>query len=180
MRFIRSFILITACLALLAGCGINDQPAPGTDHSVPAVDLQRYLGLWYSVASLPAPFQDGCHCTTAEYIARDGYIEVINRCRKGSPKGAVDQAHGKAWPMPGSNNSRLKVSFFWPFKGDYWVIDLDPDYRWAVVGHPERKYLWILSRTPRLPDGVYEQLVGKARSLGYAVDRLQRIDQSCN
>ncbi len=116
-------------------------------RTVAEVDLARYAGKWYEVAAFPMFFQRQCvGDTTAEYGLRpDGDISVRNRCRTES---GFDEATARAWAVEGSGNARLKVQFFWPFRADYWVIGLDDGYRWAVVGNPERKYLWILSRTP--------------------------------
>ncbi len=150
------------------------------DHSVAGVDLARYSGLWYEIASLPARFQEGCVCSTAEYRVIGDYVEVTNSCRQESPQGKLRRVTGKARPVPGSNNSRLKVTFFWPFSGDYWIVGLDPDYRWAMVGHPQRKYLWILSRQPELDEKTFVALLERARVLGYPVERLRRSDQSCD
>lgn len=122
---------------------------------VVAVDLQRYLGLWYEIARIPAWFQSGCvRATTARYQRKDdGRIEVLNACIRRN--GSFDEARGVARVIDRSSNARLQVSFFsvlgWrPFWGDYWIIGLDPDYRWAVIGDPGRRYGWILSRTPAL------------------------------
>jgi apolipoprotein D and lipocalin family protein len=172
---IKGMILV---LSLLLLCSCAEKPPPD-DHSVEKVDLERYTGRWYEIASFPAPFQKDCHCTTAEYVSKGDYLQVINRCRRGSAEGEWDEATGKARPVEGSNNSRLKVSFFWPFKGDYWVIALDRDYQWVLVGHPQRRYLWILSRTPRISKALYDSLVERAASLGYDVTRLKIMDQSC-
>lgn len=117
--------------------------------SVAAVDLARYAGKWFEIASFPMFFQRQCvGDTSASYaLGADGRVEVSNRCRT---ENGFDEAKGVATVVEGWGNSRLKVSFFWPFKSDYWVMGLDNDYRWAVVGNPNRKYLWVLSRTPQL------------------------------
>lgn len=146
---------------------------------VPQLDLKQYAGKWYEVARLPNRFQRMCESnTTATYELRpDGKITVINACRKAD--GSTTTAKGTAKLLGGANpNSKLKVTFFWPFYGDYWVMDLDPDYRWAVVGGPDRKYLWILSRTPALPDDVYRGLVERATAQGYKLDALIRTRQT--
>ncbi|ROQ92195.1 lipocalin family protein [Desulfosoma caldarium] len=166
-------------ILLFVGCA-GTTPSDPNHQPVPMVDLERYQGKWYEIASLPAWFQKGCFCTTAEYILEKNYVRVINRCRKGTPDGKWNEAVGKARPVEGSNNARLKVRFFWPFDGDYWVIALDPHYQWAVVGHPKKQYLWILSRTPRMDTDLLQDLVARARSMGYPVDHLKRTDQSCN
>ena len=116
---------------------------------VDSVDVERYIGTWYEIASYPAWFAKECTAATAEYSLREnGKIRVINRCRKRSMDGPQKEAKGKAEIVDTVTNAKLKVWFFWPFKGNYWIIDLDEDYQWAVVGEPKRKYLWILSRTP--------------------------------
>ncbi|MDX5347169.1 MAG: lipocalin family protein [Hymenobacteraceae bacterium] len=121
--------------------------------TVPAVDLQKYAGTWYEISALPQRFEKGCHCTKAHYTTTsEGYVKVHNSCRKGSPTGEVKAVTGKAFPVDGSNNSKLKVQFFWPFKGDYWILDLADDYSYALVGSPDRESLWVLARTPRLDD----------------------------
>ena len=168
--YLASVIFVLAALAC-------QEELTTDDHTVESVNLKRYMGKWYEIASLPAPFQKDCYCTTAEYNLRGEYIEVINSCRRGSAEGRLDIATGKAWPLKGSNNSRLKVSFFWPFKGDYWVVSLDQDYQWAMIGHPERKYLWILSRKPEMSNDLYQSLIKKAKELGYNIENLKLMVQ---
>jgi apolipoprotein D and lipocalin family protein len=109
--------------------------------------------------------------TTAEYTLRqDGGIAVRNRCRT---EDGFDEATARAWAVEGSGNARLEVQFFWPFRADYWVIGLDTHYRWAVVGHPARKYLWILSRTPTLSPQQLEAALASARAQGFDLARLR-------
>ena len=117
------------------------------------MDLARYAGKWYEIARLPNRFQRDCAAnTTATYTLRpDGKITVVNECRKAD--GRTKSAKGTARVAdPKGPNTKLKVTFFWPFSGNYWIIDLDPEYRWVVVGEPGRDYLWILSREPRLDE----------------------------
>jgi apolipoprotein D and lipocalin family protein len=145
---------------------------------VPRVDLQRYLGTWYEIATIPQKFQKGCVGVTAHYSLRpDGAIEVVNVCRKGALDGKVTSIRGKAWVVDKTTNAKLKVRFFWPFAGDYWIIELDPDYRWAVVGHPGRTYYWILSRTPQMEPALYEELVRRAGAKGYDTSRIKKTLQ---
>ena len=145
--------------------------------SVASVDLLRYTGKWFEIASFPMFFQRNCiGDTTAEYALRtDGEVSVTNRCRTES---GFDEAIGRAWPVEGSSNSRLKVSFFWPFRSDYWIIGIDPDYRWAVVGNPNRKYLWILSRATELPKDQLNAALQAATSQGYDLAQLRFTQQS--
>jgi apolipoprotein D and lipocalin family protein len=148
------------------------EPATAQVRSVAAVDLGRYTGTWFEIASYPMFFQRKCvGDTTAEYSALpDGGIRVHNRCR--SDAGFIS-ATGKATVVEGSGNARLKVSFFWPFRADYWVIGLDPDYRWAVVGNPGRDYLWVLSRTPQLPPELLDAALTSARAQGFGLEALR-------
>ena len=123
-------------------------------------------------------FQRNCTATTADYSLReDGLIEVVNSCRKGTLDGKHKRATGKAKVVDTDSNAKLKVSFFWPFWGDYWIIDLDPEYQWAVVGVPSRKYLWILSRTPQMDSALYEEIVSRLPAKGYDPHRLNRTQQ---
>jgi apolipoprotein D and lipocalin family protein len=135
---------------------------------VPAVDLARYAGKWYEIARLPNRFQRKCASdTSATYTVRgDGKITVVNECR--TADGRIASAKGTAQVASKAGlNSKLKVTFFWPFYGDYWVIDLDPDYRWAVVGEPGRKYLWILGRDRRMEEGLFNSIVERIKGQGY-------------
>jgi apolipoprotein D and lipocalin family protein len=147
-------------------------------QTVPRVDLSRYTGTWYEIASFPQSFQEGCTGTTATYTLRDdGDISVVNRCRKGSLQGEEDSAEGVARVADPTSNAKLEVSFFWPFWGDYWIIDLGSDYEYAVVGHPGRDYLWILSRTPTMDGGTYRGILSRLRAKGYPLDRLRKTLQ---
>jgi apolipoprotein D and lipocalin family protein len=150
-------------------------------HTVANVDLQRYIGTWYEIASYPHRFQKGCVATRAVYTLRDdGQVAVRNECRQGALDGPLRSVEGRARIVDPASNARLKVTFFWPFWGSYWIIDLDPDYRWAVVGHPSRKYLWILSRTPILDETLFREIVARLPAQGYDPARLNRTPQPEN
>ena len=147
-------------------------------ETVAHVDLSRYVGTWYEIASFPQSFQRGCTGTTATYeLRQDGDVDVLNRCRKGSLDGREKSAQGRARVVDRATNAKLEVSFFRPFWGDYWVIDLADDYSYAVVGHPGRDYLWILSRTPTMDSAVYDGILARLRAQGYEVERLNRTPQ---
>ncbi len=148
-------------------------------ETVAHVDLDRYLGTWYEIANFPQSFQKGCTATTANYALRDdGEIDVVNACRKDSVEGPEKVARGRARVVDTSTNAKLEVSFFRPFWGDYWVIDLGADYEYAVVGHPSRDYLWILSRTPTMAPDVYDAIVARLAGMGYETGRLVRTVQA--
>ena len=129
-------------LILMLGPSSRAAASDAPLQTVPSVDLARYAGTWYEIASYPQRFQKGCTGTTATYTLRaDGGVEVLNRCARDSLNGRVTVARGRARVVDRSTNARLKVSFFWPFWGDYWIIDLGKDYEYAVVGPPSRTYL---------------------------------------
>jgi len=137
-------------------------------QTVPKVVLNRYLGTWYEIATIPQRFQKGCTAVSATYTLRpDGKISVLNECRKDSLTGKYKAAKGKAWVTDTLTNAKLKVQFFWPFSGDYWIIELDSNYQYAVVGHPDRKYLWILSRTRKMEESLYGDLMARIKNHGY-------------
>lgn len=165
-----------AALLLLAACATA--PGPEAPRTVPSVDLTRYSGRWHEVARLPQRFQDSsrlrCEEANATYFpAAAGGISVLNECVNGlDPARGIHSVRGIAYPVEGSHNARLRVSFFWPFYGDYWVLGLDPDYQWAVVGTPNRRNLWILSRSPALAAPQMEQALVIARAQGFDTSRL--------
>jgi apolipoprotein D and lipocalin family protein len=137
---------------------------------VPHVDLEKYLGKWYEIAHLPFRFEDDCTDITATYsLSKDGNISVLNECLR---DGKLKQAKGKAKVVDKNTGARLKVTFFWPFSADYWIIDLGKDYDYAVVGTPNRKYLWILSRTSKMDDKLFSQLIESVKSKGFDVNSL--------
>lgn len=174
LRQVRRFVSAMAfagCTALLAACSSHAPLA-----TVAAVDLERYAGDWYEVARLPNRFQTDCAGDVmARYTRIGNEIHVLNCCRQAN--GEVMSADGMAKVVPNSGNARLRVSFFWPFYGDYYVLALDPNYQWALVGAPDRAYLWLLSRTPQLPEPVSTTLVQKAQSLGFNTEALQFTKQ---
>ncbi len=146
--------------------------------TVPNVDLKKYAGKWYEIASFPQGFQKRCNCTTAEYtLTEKDYVIVENRCNKDSLNGKQSYIKGKAFVVKNSGNAKLKIQFFWPFKGKYWIIDLADDYSYAVVGHPNRKYLWILSRTATMNDTIYEQIILRIKEKGFDISKIKLTRQ---
>lgn len=147
-------------------------------QTVPQVDLNKYSGKWYEIASYPQTFQKGCHCTTAEYtLSEKGYVIVENRCNRDSLTGKQSYIKGKAFVDKNSGNAKLKVQFFWPFKGKYWIIELADDYSYTVVSHPNRKYLWILSRTPKMEETTYQHIISKLKQNGFDLNKLRLTPQ---
>lgn len=162
----------------LAGIGIaalalatKNKPLKTVGH----VELEKYLGKWYEIAKFPQGFEKGCTDVTAEYNLRDdGKIGVLNSCIKdGQPK----TSEGVALVDDKESNAKLEVQFQWPFNGKYWIIVLAPDYSYAVVGHPNRKYLWILNRKPVMDSMTYNHLVLIAASRGFDIRKLVKTVQ---
>ncbi len=162
-------------MALAAACAAPpvNRDASAPLETVDRVDLERYLGRWYEIARFPNSFEENCEGVTADYARRDdGLISVTNTCYKGSPGGEKNQANGRARVVDEATNAKLKVSFFGPFWGDYWIIGLADDYSLSLVGEPEGRYLWILSRTPEISDDVRERALSDLRRRGYNTDAL--------
>ena len=168
-----------ATAAEVASSDLTTPVLPGDVTTVPFVDLSRYVGKWYEMASFPQSFQRGCVASTADYsLNSDGTIKVVNQCRIDTLDGRLKTAVGTAKVVDTATNSKLKVTFFWPFSGDYWIVDLDPNYEWAVVGDPTRKYLWILSRTAQMDAAVYDGILSRLVDVhGYDLSRLNRTLQ---
>ncbi len=146
--------------------------------TVDELDLDRYAGTWYELAHFPEWFQRNCHATTATYtVRRDGLLDVENRCRRGSLEGRETVAYGVARQPDPEEPGKLEVSFFRPIWSDYWVVDLDPDYQWAIVGAPDRDSLWFLSRTPHVAPEVYDDLLARAEDAGFDTTRLRIPEQ---
>jgi apolipoprotein D and lipocalin family protein len=147
-------------------------------QTVQRVELDRYMGLWYEIASFPQRFQKGCVASMATYSLREnGKVDVLNQCRNETLDGKLRSAKGKAWVVDKRTNAKLKVRFFWPFSGDYWITDLGPDYEYAVVGHPKRTYLWILGRKPHMDSTTYEGILQRLKEQQYDVSRLKKTLQ---
>lgn len=169
-----------ALLFTLLGAGAHAQQP----QTVTRVELDRYVGTWYEIARFPNKFQSHCASdVTADYARRDdGQLDVINRCKKND--GALDEAKGRARVADSVTNAKLDVRFAPDWMAwlpnvwsPYWIIDLAPDYAYAAVGDPKREFLWILSRTPQLPDSLYEETVNRATAQGYDTARLVKTKQ---
>lgn len=160
----KILILLTALIFI--GCN-NKTYAPLP--TVKKVNIDKYLGTWYEIARYEQYFEKGCSNITATYsLKKDNTLKVLNRCTK---KGELTEAIGKAYAVD-ETNSKLKVSFFGPFYGDYWIIMLDDDYKYAVIGTPSREYLWILSRTAKMEQKTLNAILKKLPSLGYDASQL--------
>jgi apolipoprotein D and lipocalin family protein len=171
--------LLSIFLGIAASAGfLTAAEKPPPLQTVERFDLNRYMGKWYEIASFPQWFQKNCVASRATYTLRkDGKVDVLNECHDKTLDGKLRDAKGKAWVVDSKSNAKLKVRFFWPFSGDYWIIDLDADYQYAVVGHPKRKYLWILSRSTQMNPATYDQIIERLKKQHYDVDRLKKTLQ---
>ncbi|MAK64669.1 MAG: lipocalin [Maricaulis sp.] len=175
MRREISCLLLLPALALTACMeSPRDQLAGDTPpQTVGTVDLDRYAGLWFEIFRADHSFERDCDGVTAFYERQgEDRVRVINRCWQGGLEGELDIANGRARLPDPSDTSRLEVSFFGPFYGDYWVIDLAEDYSWALVSEPAGRYLWMLSRTPRPDPALIEARLQSLRDRGFDTDGL--------
>lgn len=171
----RPWIIATALL--LGACTAPPVNRDGTVplRSVESLDISRYLGKWYEIARFENGFEDDCVGVTAEYARKDdGAIAVTNTCRKHVLDGAVEIAQGTARLVDTQTNAKLAVSFdpLGLFEGDYWVIALEENYQWAIVGEPEGRYLWVLARTPQINDAVRARALEELERYGYNTSAL--------
>jgi apolipoprotein D and lipocalin family protein len=142
------------------------------------LQLERYLGTWYEVARFDTFFERDCVGVRATYSKRDdGDVKVVNVCHKSTLDAPEKQVEGKAWVPDAAEPGKLKVQFFWPFSGPYWVLEVASDYSWALVGHPKKSSCWVFSRTAAMDPALYEQLLGKLRARGYDTTKLMKTAQ---
>ncbi|MFK3691720.1 lipocalin family protein [Agrobacterium tumefaciens] len=167
--------IITISGAVLAACSlVGPSGNPSVPQPVKLVEIDRYLGHWFELARYENQFERDCEAVAADYsLRKDGMVRVLNTCREGGITGKRKESEGRAKTVPGSGNAKLKVSFFGPFYGDYWILDHAADYSWSIVGEPSGRYLWILTRAPKPPKKTRNMLVERAKALGYDVDMLR-------
>ncbi|MBY6129700.1 lipocalin family protein [Qipengyuania aquimaris] len=173
----RKLLLLAAMPLALAASACIGTPGPVGNLAVPEpakpVELDAYLGKWYEYGRYEAPFQKGCEGVTAEYSLRDnGKIRVVNSCYEDSLAGEFRQSTGRAKIVEDSEGAKLKVSFFGPFYGDYWVLDrgeagVDGRYDWSIVGEPSGRYLWMLTREAQPSPATRAMLEQRVKELGY-------------
>jgi apolipoprotein D and lipocalin family protein len=178
-------LIIGGVLATIGGLVVScagSRPIgnPRVPEPAKPVDISRYLGRWYEIARYDSSFERDCEGVAAEYSLRpDGMIRVLNICHKASLGGRVYTAEGKARVVPGSHNSKLKVSFFGPFFfGDYWILDHAEDYSWSIVGEPSGKYLWLLCREATPAEPVKAAMLRRVSEIGYDTSMLRMTQQS--
>jgi len=169
LRFVVPVFTTLFLFAVAREGGPADRVEPKT---VPSVDLKKYAGTWYEIARYPNRFQRKCNSDVrATYsLQPNGKVRVLNQCKEAN--GKIKTAKGTAKVVDQVSNAKLKVTFFWPFYGDYWILDLDQDYTYAVVGEPKRKYLWVLSRTPEIDSNLYATILERIKEQGYDTMKL--------
>jgi len=166
---LASALAVGGCTSLLSKHAVGNTAVP---QPAKPVELTRYLGHWYELARYEQGFQKDCDGVTADYALRDdGKVEVVNTCRK--PDGSVKQAKGKAKVVDTATGAKLKVSFFGPFYGDYWVLDHADDYSWSIVGEGSGRYLWLLSREENPGAAKLAALIERAKAMGYDTSMLR-------
>jgi apolipoprotein D and lipocalin family protein len=173
-RVISIIGLVFALLALF----LILQPGVAQRPYIKNFDLNRYLGVWYETARFPHSFEKGLVGVTATYsVSPDGKIKVENAGYRKTLDGESSVALGKAKLAGKPTDGHLQVSFFLFFYADYFIMDIDPDYQWALIGSKADKYLWILSRVPQMEDITYNKILDKARDLGYDLKLLYKVPQ---
>ncbi len=146
--------------------------------TVEHVDVARYMGTWYEIAKFPMKFENGLVGITANYsLLPNGKVRVLNKGYVNDFSGEVRTAKGTARVVEPATNAKLKVSFFWPYAADYWILELGKDYEYAVVGEESRNYLWILSRTPQMDETVYNELLQRIKAKGFDITKLEKNPQ---
>jgi lipocalin len=173
VKLLSILLLVTS-----TSCTMNKADKPQR-VTVAKVDLERYMGVWYEIARFPHSFEKGLVGVTATYTKLpSGKIEVLNQGYKGTLDGKRSKVKGWAKIPDPNEPGRLKVYFFWPFGGEYLVLDLDEEnYSYVLVGSSSPNYLWIMSRTPQMSEETYNYLVGKAKELGYNLEKLEKVPQ---
>lgn len=166
-------------LTFLAVLGVGGCAAPRPPlTTVPSVDLQRYQGTWYVIAHIPYWLEEGKVATADRYALRpDGRMDNIYVFRREHLDAPEEEWRGVAWVTDPASNARWKVRFWWPLSVEYLIIDLDPEYRWAVIGHSSRDYGWVLARERRLPADVYGGILQRLAAQGYDPQRFALVPQ---
>jgi len=143
------------------------------------VDISRYMGKWYVISARGIFVENEAYNSTETYIwnEKEKHIDVDFRMRKGSFDGAEKAYPQKAWIHNTESNAHIKIQFFWPFKFDYLILDIDPDYQWVVVGVPSQRYLWVMARKPEIPDSKLDEILARIDSIGYSTKNMRKVPQ---
>lgn len=176
-KYSWKYLSLIAGLIFVYSCNSNKMMIDNS--TVSSLDLNRYLGTWYEIARYPHSFEKDLVGVTATYSLKEtGKIKVVNQGYKNTLDGKKKQSVGKAHVPDPANPAHLKVSFFWFFYADYYVMELDDqNYQWAIVGSNSAKYLWILNREPQMSPELYDNLIARVKKRGYDLARLEKVEQ---
>lgn len=166
----------TAAVLVLSGCALlaPKEPLP----TVESVDLDRYMGQWYVIANIPYFGERGNVAGRAIYRQRDdGRMDDIYIYKKGDFDAPDERLEGVAWVVNDNTRAEWKVRFYWPLSFGYYIVGLDEDYQWSMVGHPTRNYAWIMAREPTMDEALYARLLARFEALGYDASELQKVPQ---
>ena len=180
MRLLKVFTRTAGALLICAAAAGSPAGAftPAPPPAKP-VELQRYIGRWYEVARVPNHFERGkdCDAPTADYVEdAKGAVTVVQTCHRNAPDGPQKVYHASARILDPGVNAKFKLTFFLVLSEEYWVLDHAPDYKWAILGDPTGKFLWLFSRQAALAPGVKDAMLARAKALGYDVGRLEFPD----
>ena len=171
-----SSILLTAValLALTTLATAEEQPM----KNVPQVDLSRFMGDWYVIANIPTFIEQGAHNAVESYAMNpDGTIATTFRFRKGAFDGPQKEYHPRGFVVPDTGNAQWGMQFIWPFKAEYKIIWLDPEYSITVIGRTKRDYVWVMAKTPEIPEAKYAEILAFLKGVGYDTALVQRVPQ---
>ena len=175
MRKNHLFLLF---ILLFSFCTTNIQSKMIDKTTVKELDVKRYMGRWYEIARFPHSFEKNLVGVTATYeLMENGKIKVINEGFKNTLDGKHSTATGKAKIPDKKEPGKLRVSFFWDFYADYYVLELDKNYQYAMIGSSSDKYFWILSRSPQMDEKTYQMLLDNAHKRGYNLKKLVKVPQ---
>jgi len=173
MKRLMCCLIMLLCAGVLSGA--EKKPELKT---VENVDMALSMGTWYEIARLPHFFETGLVGVKAEYsLLPNGKIRIINSGYKNDLKGKLKTAQGRAWIADPKTHAKLKAIFFWPFISNYWIVEVGPDYDYAVICESSRKYLWILSRKPVMDDTLYNELLKRIENKGFDISKIKRTPQ---
>ena len=166
--------LATLAVAAVAACATSKPTMP----AVPQVDLPRFMGDWYVIAHIPSfPEREAYNASESYHLDDEGKVRTTFQFRKGGFDAPLDTMEPVGTVEPGTGNAVWGMQFVWPIQAEYIIADLDPEYRWTLIGRSKRDYLWIMARTPTLPAADYDALVAKAKALGYDTSKLRKVPQ---
>ena len=167
--------LLALSLLLMTAAALAEEKPMDT---VPQVDLARFMGPWYVIANIPTFVEKGAHNAVESYALNpDGTIATTFSFRKDAFDGPRKEYHPKGFVVPGTGNARWGMQFIWPFKGDFRIIWLEPDYSITVIGREKRDYVWIMARQPQIPEAKFKEIEAFLKGVGYDTAQLQRVPQ---